>query len=479
MTKESDMLDDKSKRKRNDLEDSKSASKRRYKELFDSSPIAYFYLSQHGIIQEVNSIASTLLGYDYKELLKRNISSIFPRNGTSADAGKLLVSEVMQGKEIKDLEVQMIDSDGAKIWVSVTASLLKSKGLKDSIGRLAVNIDRRKHAEVRAIADRERSSLVLEVMTHDLNNVNQSLVFSLGLIEEMTNIPEAGRKLIRQTTHEVRKAARMISNLRAIINLGEKTYELEWTDVHDIISQATNFVTEELTCKKVIVNTNFEEGDIIIEGHPDLQTVFFNMLLNSAQFDESPEVIVNVFAESTKGKDKVRISLEDSGSGVPNSLKEHIFRRSGESETQIVGRGLGLTLVDRIIERLGGSVWVEDRIENDHTKGARFVLMLQSWNEQKILECGRPTCMTFYKSDHCLFCEPTYEILSGVMDELGVPLSVLEIVNVDDPNSNVKEDELPMLPTTRICGTEITGFADVDDVRTAMMNLLMKACYPY
>ncbi|MCK5150822.1 MAG: PAS domain S-box protein [Candidatus Thorarchaeota archaeon] len=479
MTEESDMLDDKSKRKRNEQEDSKSASERRYQKLFDSSPMAYFYLSQYGIIQEVNNVAETLLGYDSKELLKRNISSIFPENGTSADAGRLLVSEVMQGKEIKDLEVQMVDADGARIWVSVTASLLKSPGLKESIGLMAVNIDRRKHAEARAIADRERSSLVLEVMTHDLNNVNQSLVFSLGLIEEMSNIPEAGRNLVRQTTHEVRKAARMISNLRAIINLGEKTYDLDWTDVHHTLSQAIELVGAELPWKKLTVNTNFKEGEIIIEGHSDLQTVFFNILLNSAQFDESDEVIVNVFGESTKGKDKVRISLEDSGSGVPNSLKEHIFRRSGAPETQIVGRGLGLTLVDRIIERLGGSVWVEDREENDHTKGARFVLLLQSWNEQKILECGRSTCITFYKSNHCLFCEPTYEIVTAVMDELGVPISVLEVVNVDDPNSNVTEDELPMLPTTRICGTEITGFADVDEVRTAMMNLFMKACYPF
>ena len=131
------------------------------------------------------------------------------------------------------------------------------------------------------------------------------------------------------------------------------------------------------------------------------------------------------------------------------------------------------------VASLGGTIWAEDRVEGDHTQGAKFVVMLQSWNEQKILECGRSHCISFYKSNHCLFCDPTYEILLGVMDELGVPLSVLEVINVDDPNSKIKENELPMLPLTRICNVELTGFADVDAVRSAIMNLLMQPTYPY
>lgn len=461
------------------LNNKENRKDRRYEELFNSSPMAYFSLSPHGIIQQVNQAAADLLGYETSDLLKRNISSLFPRDGISTDAGKLLVSEALQGKNLRDLDAQMMNSEGDHIWVSLTASVHKSIGSKTSIGMMAFNVNRRKQAEARARKDRERFSLVLEVMTHDLNNVNQSLIFSLGLVNEMQNIPESGRNLVQGTIDEVRRAARMISNLRAIIDLSEKPLEEEWTDLKSSIDNAIIQVEGELSNKRIKINTDFSDEQFIVVGHPNLQTVFFNILLNCAQFDNSDEVVVNISAVSTKAKDKVRITIEDFGQGIPNTLKEHIFRRSGESETQIVGRGLGLTLVDRIIASLGGSIWAEDRVEDDHTKGAKFILMLQSWNEQKILECGRSFCITFYKSDHCLFCDPTYEILLGVMDELGVSTSVIEVINVDDPNSNVKEDELPMLPLTRICNTEITGFADVDEVRTAIMNLLMKPCYPY
>ncbi|MDF1540687.1 MAG: HAMP domain-containing sensor histidine kinase [Candidatus Thorarchaeota archaeon] len=463
----------------NESEDKGTGQSTRYEELFNSSPMAYFSLSPHGIIQQVNQAAADLLGYSTSDLLKRNISSLFPRNGTSSDAGKLLLSEVLQGKEIRDLDAQMMNSESNRIWVSLTASLHKSSDSKISIGMMAVNVNRRKAAEARAKKDRERFSLVLEVMTHDLNNVNQSLIFSLGLVNEMDHIPEAGRNLVQGTIDEVRRAARMISNLKAIIDLSEKSLGFEWTDINSVVENAVFQVEDELPGKRIIVNTDFEKEQFIVEGHQNLQKVFFNILLNCAQFDNSDEVVVNISAAKTKDNDKVRITIEDFGQGIPDSLKEHIFRRSGESETQIVGRGLGLTLVDRIIASLGGSIWAEDRVEGDHTKGAKFVVMLQSWNELKILECGKSSCITFYKSDHCLFCDPTYEILLSVMDELGIPQSVLQVVNVDDPNSNVKEGELPMLPTTRICSTEITGFADVDAVRTAIMTLLMQPCYPY
>jgi hypothetical protein len=140
---------------------------------------------------------------------------------------------------------------------------------------------------------------------------------------------------------------------------------------------------------------------------------------------------------------------------------------------------LGLTLVDRILETLGGDIWVEDRLENGNVIGARFIIEIPAWNEQKLLECGKFSCITFFKSENCLFCEPTYEILTGLMDELGIPQMVVNVVNVDDPGSHIKEDDLPMLPLTRICSAEIAGFADVEDMRVALMNLLMTACYPY
>lgn len=450
-----------------------------YRVLFDYSPIAYFSLSQSGVIQQVNDAAIELLGYPESDLLKRDISSLFISDESSNDIGKILISEILQGKELKDVELQMTTADGDRTWVSITASIIEKSARSKSIGLLATNIDRRKHAEARAISERERAALVLEVMTHDLNNVNQSLIFSLGLLGESQNMDKIGLHLLTDTMMEVKRASRMILNLRTIFSLSETSIEKEWLDIHASLKAAIDYVASEFETKKLVVHSDIEEGVFITEGHELLNTVFFNILHNAMQFDESEEVQVKISAMHTKTREKIRIEFEDNGPGVPDSLKQSIFKRTGIPEKQVVGRGLGLTLADRILQVLGGVIWVEDKVEGDHTKGARFVILMPSWNEQKVLECGKSSCITFYRSNHCLFCDPTYEILVGVMDELGIPSTILESINVDDPRSHIKEEDLPMLPLIRICGTQLVGFADIEDIRVALMNLLMMTCYPY
>jgi hypothetical protein len=174
----------------------------------------------------------------------------------------------------------------------------------------------------------------------------------------------------------------------------------------------------------------------------------------------------------------VRFEFIDHGPGVPDSAKEFIFRRTGSPDDQIVGRGLGLTLVDRIVKNIGGKIRVEDRVKGDHSQGARFVLMLPQWIETPELQCGRNTCITFYKSNHCVFCDPAMEILTAVLDSLGVPQSMVETINVDDPGVEVSEEELPMLPYLKICEHELTGFISENAIRSSVMNLLMTNCYP-
>ncbi len=57
-------------------------------------------------------------------------------------------------------------------------------------------------------------------------------------------------------------------------------------------------------------------------------------------------------------------------------MKDKIFNRLQRGETSARGMGLGLYLVRSLVESYHGKVWVEDRIQGDHTKGSRFVVTL-------------------------------------------------------------------------------------------------------
>jgi signal transduction histidine kinase len=409
--------------------------------------------------------------------MRRNLAT-FISGDAKSDIVRQLVSEVAQGKKLEDFEMQFQKADGRNIWVNVRANLLEYTGKSPTIAFMAADIDRRKHAEAREKAERERANLYLEVMTHDLNNINQSLLFSLGLVETIDNVPERVKSMMQQSSWHIRRSGRMTANMRALLQLQETPPIVEEVDLYDYIQIAKFAVEQDFPWKELSLKTNIKKGEFLVAGHVYLHQVCFNIIHNSMAFDESEIIEIEVNAEKVDNLKMIRIEFIDKGPGVPDSTKEFIFRRTGSPDEQIVGRGLGLTLVDQIVRSLGGRIKVEDRISGDHTKGAKFVIMLPVWAEHEELPCGRNTCITFYKSNHCVFCEPAMDTLLDVLNELGVPPSIVESINVDDPSLEINRTELPMLPFIKLCDVELTGFVSDESIRSAVLNLAMKNCYP-
>ncbi len=460
-----------------ELEAAIDSSESRYRALFDSSPISYFSLSLMGNILQVNKAATRLLGYEEDDLLRRNFSSFLP-NGIGKDIIGQMISEAANGKIVEGFEMQMKTADGRLTWVSVTANLLQYPDQSSTIALMALDIDRRKNAEAREQNERDRANLYLEVMTHDLNNVNQSLLFSIGLLESSNELPEQFHPLLHESSWNVRRAARMVANLRSLFRLANDPPTRTKVDFYDYLDSSLTMVRGDFPWKTLELTTNIEKGMFEVAGHDYLEQVCFNILHNAMTFDESDTVMLEIKAEIVDAVKMVRVEFIDRGPGVPDSAKEFIFRRTGSPDDQIVGRGLGLTLVDRIVRNIGGMIRVEDRIKNDHSQGACFVLMLPQWIEKAELDCGRNTCITFYKSNHCVFCDPAMKILTSVLDSLGVPQSMVEYINVDDPGVDIAVEDLPMLPFIKICDKELAGFISESAIRSSVTNLLMTKCYP-
>jgi signal transduction histidine kinase len=76
------------------------------------------------------------------------------------------------------------------------------------------------------------------------------------------------------------------------------------------------------------------------------------------------------------GRDYCKVVVEDNGPGIPDELKGVLFERLNLTESRVRGKGFGLCLVKMLVDDYDGKFWVEDRVEGDHSKGARFVVML-------------------------------------------------------------------------------------------------------
>lgn len=445
----------------------------RYENIWETSPIAVFILTPTGIIQEVNPSAISFLRLDRHQILKRPFSAFLVKN-TKRDPAQDIISEVMLGKILRGIELKMVSPEIGEAWVTLTASRMDRP--EPSILVQVQDINQRKHAEFRARREWEQIHLMLEVMTHDMNNVNQSLLFAFGLLDSLIEIPPPLDEKMNEIQWNITRSARIISNLKTMIALFESPAPLEKTSIKACLQSAIDKVRNDIHWKAFEVFMNIDADIDHVVANAYLELVFFNIIHNAVYYNNHEHPHIEIRATKIDHGERVRIEISDNGIGIPDDLKEWVFKRTGTPEEQKVGRGLGLTLTDRIISLFNGRIWVENRIPDDYTQGSKFTIELKQWVEQKVLACGRAACIIIFTSDHCFFCEPVKEILESVAEEVGInPSNILEI-NLDDPNTKIKRPDIKMFPRIEICNHVLSGFVSADEIRTALSNVLPMDC---
>jgi signal transduction histidine kinase len=104
-----------------------------------------------------------------------------------------------------------------------------------------------------------------------------------------------------------------------------------------------------------------------------LRQVLQNLVMNAMKFT-APDVTPEVHVSAARAGGTVTVSVEDNGIGVPPERREQVFKMFGRLHPadRYPGTGIGLALVQRIVERHGGKIWIEDGADG----GSRFAFTL-------------------------------------------------------------------------------------------------------
>ena len=110
-----------------------------------------------------------------------------------------------------------------------------------------------------------------------------------------------------------------------------------------------------------------------------LRQVLTNLIGNAVKFTEIGHVLVRVVGiEATPGSQQLHITVEDTGIGIPAEHLDHIFGEFNQVESEanrkFEGTGLGLAITERLIDRMGGAVWVDSEIGLGSCFGFRLSL---------------------------------------------------------------------------------------------------------
>ncbi len=216
--------------------------------------------------------------------------------------------------------------------------------------------------------EKDRLAFLNRIVRHDIRN-DMNLVLGWGS-QLRDHVDDEGEEYLKTILDTSQHVVDLTKTARDFVDAIEEDIADDLTGV-DLSKMVTDVVKRRREA--------YPEAEFVVEGMPEvyvkandlLSTVFRNLLNNAIQHNDSETPRVEVSAESRDGD--VVISVADNGSGVPDSQKEEIFGR-GEKGIESEGTGIGLYLVDTLVDSYDGDVWVED---ND-PEGSVFKLRLRS-----------------------------------------------------------------------------------------------------
>jgi PAS domain S-box-containing protein len=352
-------------------------SEHKFRDLYEEAPIAYFSIGPAKSILRVNKAAEKLLDYSEDEFLNMKVFDLYPDTDYGLKRAKEVFRKFITGESIKDIEVQMATKGGKPIWVSLSVKpIFNTEGNVIESRSMVLDITDRKIAEeALKLSEKkykeayDRGNFYKDLFAHDIN-----ITYQLGESEKSKEI-ESISDIIKK---QVGRGSKLISNVRTLSELEDKEIITHRVEIGSFLKNSITFVENAYEERNVNISVSSIDGNYFTNANELLQDVFENVLINGVKYNENSnvEISINISKQEIEEKNYFKIEFIDNGIGVAENRKEVIFMSGNRELKGSKGMGLGLSLVNEILQIFNGKIWVEDKVKGDYTKGSKFIILL-------------------------------------------------------------------------------------------------------
>jgi PAS domain S-box-containing protein len=356
-------------------------------DLYNNAPCGYHSLNENGLYTRVNDTELSWLGYSREDVVGKLKFDDLLTPGCLETFNHNFPIFKKQGW-INNLDFEMICRDG-----SILPVLLSATAVKDPEGRFLMSrstiIDNSDHKRSEAlmreaqlklenaynrleIANQELEAFSYSV-SHDLRQPLRAIEgFSAILKTDYTDKLDAeGLQLFAAIQNNTKKMNQLITDLLALSHVTRS--EINYMTVN--MTALARSVYEEIATRDVKARFKFNLSNLP-EAYIDLdliRQVWVNLLSNAIKYTlPKTECYIDVGSYHEKGRNVYYI--RDNGVGFDPEYSQKLFGvfQRLHKASEFEGTGVGLAIVNRIIKRLGGTVWAEGKVD----QGATFYFAL-------------------------------------------------------------------------------------------------------
>ncbi|MSP13133.1 MAG: response regulator [Chloroflexi bacterium] len=380
------------------------SEEKKFQGLLESAPDAIVIARSDGRIAIANHQAEELFGYKREELIGQPVEMLVPERFRGVHTGHR--SRYHGMPQTRPMGASLVlagrRKDGTEFPVEISLSPLETnEGML--ITSVIRDISERKREEYELVKMREAAlqasqakSEFLANMSHEIRTPMNAIIGMADLLWE-TPLSEEQREYVRIFQRAGETLLKLINDILDLSKVEAGHLELETAefDLRELIEKSAEVMAIRAHEKGLELTFHIHpEAPTALTGDQDrLRQILFNLMGNAIKFTEMGEVGLQVktlrlidnvaepdpIAGGAPAQQAVELlfSLSDTGIGIPADKLELIF----EGFTQVdvsrtrhhAGTGLGLTISKRLLELMGGRIWVESELD----KGSTFYFTAQ------------------------------------------------------------------------------------------------------
>ncbi|MBD3214023.1 MAG: GHKL domain-containing protein [Candidatus Lokiarchaeota archaeon] len=202
----------------------------------------------------------------------------------------------------------------------------------------------------------------------------------LGIISLEEEEPDLHRitELLEIINDQTIRVAKLVDNIRKISNIEDEDQSLTKLDLCKYLKKAIRSIRDSNKSRELEIQIHSNIKKAYINANSFIEDLFENILINAIKYNDSSIIKIDISIQNfmQDHKNYIRLEFEDNGIGIENSRKARIFEPLNSQNKSSNGLGVGLSLVKKILENYNGKIWVENKVQNDYSKGSKFIMMI-------------------------------------------------------------------------------------------------------
>jgi signal transduction histidine kinase len=227
------------------------------------------------------------------------------------------------------------------------------------------------------MADRLKSELVATA-SHELRTPLTSMrgYVDMLMLDTFGPLNPSQRDFLRIVKNNVTRLVHLVDELLDMsrVEAGEVRLRREEVDLVEMFYETSQSLHGQFNERNVTLHMDLQDNlPVVLADRQRLQQILINLVGNACKYTEpGGQVDIALY----NGGDKLRVDVRDTGVGIPEDAKPHIFtpfyRAENPLRDEVGGTGLGLSITRKLVEMHGGEIW----FESAEGKGSTFSFTL-------------------------------------------------------------------------------------------------------